>query len=737
MLTSATYPDTTDLNLNVFLQWSLESAVRLCREIRESPLMSAETGHFYEFGEFRLDPDARVLYRESTRVSLTPKVFDTLQFFVEHAGRLLEKDELMRTIWQDRFVEESNLTFNIKMLRKALHDDAHQPRFIETVPRRGYRFIAEVRERTTAITESNSLGPATVPLFRRRSYLLIAGVLVLVAGSVVVASRFVRGRHSASAPSAPILSAPFKSEKLTNTGSVHAVISPNGKYAAYTSNSGGKESIWLRQLDTSENIQIVPPTNGYYLGLAISNDGNSLYFVRENQTYPSSAIYRVMTFGGIPVRIAEKAEGWISVSPDDKQISFVRCAYRENDYCSLMTIDADGRNERQLLVRQRPIRITGNQFSPDGQSIAFAAGQSSNGAKDFRLRRLDLATGAESEITQMAFFEIRDLKWLPDGAGLLLTGKEMLDGKLRIWQVSAATGEVNALTKDAFNYIGISLDKGADKMIATHVSDTFHLYLSTAGDLNSPRVLTAARSFTFTPDGRIVYSGDDGDIWSINRDGGEQRQLTNSPFADFSPRVSTEGRYIFFASNRSGSNQVWRMNADGSNQVQLTKTEGGYPRFATPDGQWLYFESGLHQTLWRVSTRGGDEIPIAVGRVYSLAFSADGKLAAYFSRAESDNHVRIGVLSVADRKVVTTFDLGDEIPIKIAWGTDNQTLQYITTNGSRSFLWRRSLDNEKPHLIADLGDDVIGDFALSPDGSSVALIRGKWLHDAVLIEGLQ
>src|SRR5438132_6220096 len=113
--------------------------------------MSVQTGHFYEFGNFRLDAAAKVLFCEGKPVSLTPKVFETLQVFVEHAGRLLEKDELMQKIWQDRYVEESNLTFNIKMLRRALNDDAHAPRFIETVPRRGYRFIAEVRETVASV----------------------------------------------------------------------------------------------------------------------------------------------------------------------------------------------------------------------------------------------------------------------------------------------------------------------------------------------------------------------------------------------------------------------------------------------------------------------------------------------------------------------------------------------------------------------------------------------------------
>ena len=603
--------------------------------------MSPETGHFYEFGNFRLDPSAKILFCENKPVSLTPKVFETLQVFVEHAGRLLEKDELMQKIWQDRFVEESNLTFNIKMLRRALNDDAHQPRFIETVPRRGYRFIAKVKESFPDIkakTELNKTGsiypPATAGGSDRapkRSYLPIAALAVLVAGSMVIALWFARSRYAISAPSAPILSAPFKSEKFSTTGRVHAVITPDGKYVAYTSETEGKENIWLRQLETSENIQIVPPSDHYYLGLAISHDGNSLYFARRHQTDQTpSEVYRVMTFGGIPVKLAEKVEGSISVSPDDKQISFVRCNYQDDDFCSLFVVGADGKNERKLLTRKRPIRIGDNQFSPDGKSIAFAAGQSWTGGSDFRLMRFDLGNSAESQISAKTFFNIKNLKWLPNGDDLLLTAKENLDGRLRIWQVSTGTGETWALTRDATDYDSISLDKTADKMIATLVSNSFRLYLAPADDLNNPKALTAARTFTFAPDGRIIYSADDGNIWTINRSGGEQRQLTNSAFTNLYPRMSPDGRYIFFASNRTGSNQVWRMNVDGSNQIQLTRTEGGYPRFATRDGKWIYFESGLHQTLWRVSTDGGEEIQVSEGNGFFTGVFARRKFRRLF-----------------------------------------------------------------------------------------------------------
>ena len=99
--------------------------------------MSLHISHFYRFAEFTLDTDQRVLLREGKRLPLTTKVFDTLLILVENTGRIVEKEELMNRLWPDTFVEEANLTFNIKQLRKSLGDDARNPAYIETIARRG------------------------------------------------------------------------------------------------------------------------------------------------------------------------------------------------------------------------------------------------------------------------------------------------------------------------------------------------------------------------------------------------------------------------------------------------------------------------------------------------------------------------------------------------------------------------------------------------------------------------
>jgi len=108
--------------------------------------MAEQESHFYAFGRFRLKTAERVLLREGEPVPLTPKVFDILLTLVEKGGHVVEKDDLMRRVWPSTFVEEGNLTQNVSLLRKALGESPSGPQFIETVPRRGYRFVANISE---------------------------------------------------------------------------------------------------------------------------------------------------------------------------------------------------------------------------------------------------------------------------------------------------------------------------------------------------------------------------------------------------------------------------------------------------------------------------------------------------------------------------------------------------------------------------------------------------------------
>ena len=130
--------------------------------------MSRDFNEIYEFHEFRLVPRERLLLRNGEAVPIAAKTFDLLMALVEHAGHLLEKDALLRIVWPDSFVEENNLADNISRLRKALGEGKNGEKFIETVPKCGYRFIAEVRKHTAELSpvhdkSTKPAGPCDTP----------------------------------------------------------------------------------------------------------------------------------------------------------------------------------------------------------------------------------------------------------------------------------------------------------------------------------------------------------------------------------------------------------------------------------------------------------------------------------------------------------------------------------------------------------------------------------------------
>src|SRR5262245_19187403 len=191
--------------------------------------MSHQPDHIYEFGPFCLDVAERMLMRAGEAIPLQPKAFDLLHVLVEHQGHLLEKDELLKVVWPDTIVEEVNLANNISVLRKALDEDGNGQRFIETVPRRGYRFVAKVSQIQSAPVEEEPpiAIPVAEPLSRSGPWRRLALVPWLVPGALSpqpfcrskrrdrasaaaedgspgfschpVSDRFHRGRHSGNA----------------------------------------------------------------------------------------------------------------------------------------------------------------------------------------------------------------------------------------------------------------------------------------------------------------------------------------------------------------------------------------------------------------------------------------------------------------------------------------------------------------------------------------------------------
>ena len=680
-------------------------------------------------------------------------MYELLLVLVLHPNRIVEKEFLLSSVWPDSFVEEGNITFNIRQLRMALGDNAREPLYIETIPRRGYRFVAKVDVPDTDLgtdettpKQNESEARAASKRFAARPVMAIAVFVMLLAvmGSVVWYSR------SSAAQAVPILSAPFAMEKLSTDGQVnHAVITPDGKTVIYTHRSGKKQSLWLRQLENSNNVQIIPPSESIFGGIAVSPDGNTVYVTRATPPLAGRQldIYRMPIVGGVPQKIVEQTQGWISVSPDGERISYVRCFYKTDEFCSLWVADAaDGQNERQLVSRPRPFRIGDNKISPDGRKVAFAVGQSWTGSNEFSFMEVDIETGVEREITPQKFFNISYIAWLPDQTGWLVTALKLPDKNYRIWQISAAGGEPKMLTADSETYSRLSLDAAGRLLVSTRIEPDFKLNLyETENPDTAPKTLVDGASVAFAPDGKIFYatrmSGDQ-EIWSINADGSDQRQLTNVPADDSAAIVSTDNKTVFFSSNRSGELQVWQMATDGTNQMQVTHQEGGFPLQLSPDGQWLYYRSGLQSTLRRVSIADGKEELVYSSPKSVFAVSPDTKRFAMIRR--KDNEYTFDVISIADNQVERSLKPADPTsrPDFLIWSQDGSELVYVLENDeleSRS-LWFQGLNDEKPRKVADLGNTEIFElsgFALSYDAKSFVVAQGGWNHNAVLIKGLR
>jgi len=687
----------------------------------------------YTFSGFRIDTVNKVLWRDKTIVPLTPKVFDTLILLVQNAPNLVEKTALMEALWPDQFVEESNITFNIKMLRKALGDDAGNPVFIETVPRRGYRFIAAFDQDQAEVSKTRS----AVPLIKYR-YSLIAISFLILAGIVGIASWTMRPKSAATTPK--VFSAGFKTTKLTDTGKVnHAVISPDGKYFAYSNEGGGRHSLWIRQISNGSNTEILPPAEFPFFGLAFSADSEYVFYTRRDSAdnfQPN--IYRVPIFGGTPTKIVSESQGQISVTSDE-HVVFIRYEKGSHNHNSLMIVDGSGHHERVIKTSTAPDVFWAAAISPDQRKVIAAYGHTNNAARNVSLTEIDVATGEQRELTDDRFFQISSLAWLPDQSGFMFTAYKTLGEPARIWTFSYNTKRIENISKDSTEYVKVSVTKATDRVVATTLTADFGIFVGR--DPSTSRYLTQARDgFSFAADGRIVYASDASeseDIWIMSEAGTDQKQLTTDPSLDAYPLVSGDG-HIYFASNRSGENQIWRMNMDGSDQTRITRSLGGKPRFVTPDGKWLYYSSAIDQSVWKAATDGGGEEKIHPGGFYQ-AFSPDGSQMAYLRRNKETNKFEIVIVALETQATTKQRAIadGDGLPYYLNWTADGKALTYTLKDQNGDYLLRmHNLSNDESRVVFNLGKEDIMDCRISPGNQSYVFIRGTWNHDAVLLSGL-
>jgi Tol biopolymer transport system component len=243
----------------------------------------------------------------------------------------------------------------------------------------------------------------------------------------------------------------------------------------------------------------------------------------------------------------------------------------------------------------------------------------------------------------------------------------------------------------------------------------------------------------WTPDGKIVYSSTASgylDLWLMNADGSNQKQLTMNAGRNFFPAVSPDGRYIVFGSNRTGRNSLWRMNADGSAPKQLDNT-GLYPQ-CSPDGKCVVYmraaARGGFAASWKVPIEGGTPVQLTDENSSRPVISPDGKLIAYLSSGGLGG--KISVMPFEGGPPIKTFDFPPTTLRFLRWAHDGRALTYVNTTGGVSNLWSQPLDGGPPQQLTDFKAEQIFAFDWSRDGR-LLLSRGVVNRDVVLISGFR
>jgi len=637
------------------------------------------------FGVFELDLSARQLRKYGRKLKLQDQPFQVLVMLLQHAGEVVEREQIRQALWPaGTFVEfDGSLNTAVKKIRQALGDSAEHPRFIETLPRTGYRFIAPVSGAAPAVP------PPAPSRTWRREYLMAATIALAVAGAA--ASWFLvslRGPEETFAVPVPFTTYPGIETQPS--------FSPDGERVAFSWNGGTGDNfdIYVKQIGTERPLRLTTdPASD--TRPSWSPDGRLIAFVRD-LAEGKRGIFVVPGIGGSERKITEihqdlawpryYAPAW---TPNGKWLAFPdRDADNPADETSsIYALCLDTGERRRLTHAPTGVLHMTAAFSRDGRSLLFR--RWTNAGAEVCLLRLspDLRPADEPvRLTSEGGFASSPA-WTWDGREIVYV-RLGVGTRGTVWRVPVRPpGKPRRLTVAGDDVRTLAVWGRGNRLVCEHVlmdRDIWRMKLDASGGPVGPPTRLIASSFPdgapgYSPDGnriafasarsghqelwvcsndgsdpvpvtflkarqigpprwspegkRIFFDGNAGgnfDIYVVEPDGRNLRRLTNHPANDALPSLSADGHWVYFASSRSGRWEIWKMPVEGGEAAQVT-SNGAWIAFGSPDGKHLYYaKSPGVGSLWRCPAAGGPEQEIATPVLgNSLTFSPRG---IYFAR---------------------------------------------------------------------------------------------------------
>lgn len=610
----------------------------------------------YKFADVVIDrADFRVRKAEESR-KITPRAFEVLLYLIAHRGRTVEKREIFEQVWRESFVSDNALTRIVKEIRQVIGDDANSPLFIETVPKRGYRFIAEVEETENKMpADEDSPSPAisdepakSFAKPQRSSHLIFVIVLLTCAVVLLGGWLFFRNQDSTNTPIVTRTAQITRWSGLDN----FPAISPDGNSLAYSSDQSGNFEIYVKPLASdAKEIQITGDGNQNFQP-AFSPDGQRIAFHSKTR----GGIWIIPVSGGTAKQLTNFGTNpaW---SPDGQQIAFQSGAITDLGAVSrtlppsvLWLVPANGGEPYQLTRAGSPLGgHSSPAWSPDGKRIAFNVGD----LLSYGLWSIQISDGKVQKISLNGFEPV----YAPDGTRIYYA---TLNG---LWQIPVSsidgkpTGEPVKLADDGPAQIrGLRISADGKKIVYGMLmskSSLAALPLDANGEaVGNPMPLLQNAAFrntfpAFSPDGsRFVYvswqTGSSGTLWLVNSDGQSSSELTTG----YVPNWFSDGEQIGFISERGGTKKFMSINSltGKETEAHTFKSDVDFARIS-PNGKEIAFNSKENGTInvWLANLETGEEKQITFDPEFMgfPVWSPDGKTLAVQIKRGEDTHIAL------------------------------------------------------------------------------------------------
>lgn len=567
-------------------------------------------------------------------------------------------------------------------------------------------------------------------------------ILVLVLAALVAAALYFWRRSPAHTNFSSI-----RMQRITTNGQAFsAALSFDGRYVAYCEDDNGKKSLWLRQLASTNSVELLPPAPRASLIPEFTPDGSFIdYLERVNLTDQFGTLYQIPVLGGTPRKLVDRLDSLVTFSPDGKQMAFVRNDVVRGE-SSLLLADPSGGHETQLATR-RPGPFALPSWAPDGGTITVSVADPAADGLYTHLLNVSVHDGSVAPFSPVHWRTLNDMRWLPDGSGMLIAAQEKTGAPQQIYWNAEGSGEVHRITGDVNSYVSLSVASDSGSFLALQSNMNVNLWVGPASDPDAARQITSGGmdgvgGLAWTTDGRIVYQGNVGDtyqIWMVNADGSGAHQVTNDRYFHTQPTVCEAGRSIVFESDPAGISHLFKMDLDGNHVTQITNGAGeGSPSCRTQSNDLVFSGTAPngHTMLYKMELGGAP--PVALSDQFLVGhpvYSPDGTRILAALMDPKTGTIKGSLLSTSGGAPVYSHDIPSTLdPMGVVgWMPDGGSFAALDDRSGIPNLWACPFDGSPGKQITHFPQSEIHGFAWSPDGKRIALARGPVEENVVLI----